>query len=69
MSTCGNTSLDLPDRVQAELVSWAARNEAVAELWLFGSRAKGTSRPDSDVDIGLALTPAGRQHVVERKLI
>jgi predicted nucleotidyltransferase len=36
---------------------WAVRTNAVQEVWLFGSRAKGTSRPDSDVDIGIYLTP------------
>ena len=36
---------------------WAAANENVAEVWLFGSRAKGTARPDSDVDIALVLVP------------
>jgi predicted nucleotidyltransferase len=62
MSTRSNTPLDLPNRVRAELKSWAKRNNAVAELWLFGSRAKGTSRPESDVDIGLALMPAAGKH-------
>ena len=32
------------------LAKWAAQTDAVAALWLFGSRAKGTSRPDSDYD-------------------
>ena len=39
------------------LQNWAAHNDSVRELWLFGSRAKGTSRPESDVDIALMLTP------------
>ena len=29
------------------------------EVWLFGSRAKGTHRPDSDVDLGIILTEGG----------
>ena len=37
--------------------TWAAGNENVAEMWLFGSRAKGTARPDSDVDLALVLVP------------
>ena len=36
---------------------WAARTDSVREVWLFGSRANGTSRPDSDVDIGIYLMP------------
>jgi predicted nucleotidyltransferase len=62
MNTPSNISLALSDRIQAKLASWAARNDAVAELWLFGSRANGTSRPDSDVDVGLALMPADSKH-------
>ncbi len=37
------------------LAAWAADRPEVGEVWLFGSRAKGTARPDSDVDLGLVL--------------
>jgi len=40
----------------------ASRNPNVHELWLFGSRAKGTSRPDSDIDIALAPMPPTEKH-------
>jgi len=36
---------------------WALNNDAIRELWLFGSRAKGTSHSDSDVDLALVLMP------------
>lgn len=29
----------------------AARKNGIARIWLFGSRARGQARPDSDVDI------------------
>jgi uncharacterized protein len=32
----------------------------IAELKLFGSRARGTARPDSDIDILYALRPGRR---------
>jgi len=35
--------IDLPEQWRNQLVSWASQTNAVAELWLFGSRAKGTS--------------------------
>jgi predicted nucleotidyltransferase len=38
-----------------DLRSWAAANESVRELWLFGSRARGDAREDSNVDLALAL--------------
>ncbi len=40
-----------------DLRHWAAANGSVRELWLFGSRAKGTSRFESDADIAVALIP------------
>lgn len=45
-----------PEWIEA-IRTWAAGNENVAEVWLFGSRAKGTARPDSDVDLALVLMP------------
>ena len=45
-----------PERLRG-LREWAATNGNVRQLWLFGSRARGDSRPYSDVDIALALMP------------
>ena len=47
----------LPDEWSRLLCQWASKNDSVRELWLFGSRAGGTSHPDSDVDIGIGLMP------------
>ena|SRR5271167_2387994 len=44
------------------LREWAEANGSVKELWLFGSRAKGTSRFESDTDIAVALIPAQGKH-------
>jgi predicted nucleotidyltransferase len=44
-----------------DLSSWAAANDSVRELWLFGSRARGDAREDSDVDLALALMPKNEQ--------
>jgi predicted nucleotidyltransferase len=53
----GLGAMDL-SAASVELIrQWAARTEAVREVWLFGSRAKGASSPDSDVDIGIYLMP------------
>lgn len=49
--------MDISDEAAERLRAWAAAQNAVRGLWLFGSRAKGTSRPDSDFDIALVLAP------------
>jgi predicted nucleotidyltransferase len=54
--------MDIEDEWLRGLRSWASKNENVRELWLFGSRAKGCSRSDSDVDIALSLLPAVGKH-------
>ncbi|WP_219845938.1 type VII toxin-antitoxin system MntA family adenylyltransferase antitoxin [Maribrevibacterium harenarium] len=40
------------DRLQ-QIVNLARQNVDVAALWLYGSRAKGTARDDSDFDLGI----------------
>jgi predicted nucleotidyltransferase len=52
----------LPDEWMHGLRSWASVNENVRELWLFGSRADGTARPESDVDLGVGLMPPNGKH-------
>ena len=37
----------------AELLAARAEKEGIAAAWLFGSVARGTAQPDSDVDIGI----------------
>lgn len=46
----------LPEWLDA-IRSWVDAKPEIAEVWLFGSRAKGTARPDSDADLGLVLVP------------
>jgi predicted nucleotidyltransferase len=41
----------LPEAWAQDLCVWAQKTAAVKELWLFGSYAKGTAQPDSDVDL------------------
>ena len=37
------------------LAEWAASKPLVNRLWIFGSRARGDHRPDSDLDIAIEL--------------
>lgn len=48
----------LPDHWLAAISEWAARHP-ITEVWLYGSRARGTHRQDSDVD--LAVVTVGRE--------
>jgi predicted nucleotidyltransferase len=50
--------MDMREEWLHGLWAWASANGNVQELWLFGSRADGHARPDSDVDIAIALMPA-----------
>jgi predicted nucleotidyltransferase len=43
--------MDMRDEWLAGLRSWAVGKDSLRELWLFGSRATGRSRADSDVDL------------------
>lgn len=54
--------MDMQDEWLRALVAWASSNDSISELWLFGSRGDGTSRPDSDIDIGVGLMPPNGDH-------
>jgi predicted nucleotidyltransferase len=54
--------MDMQDEWLSALRSWASANDSFRELWLLGSRATGESRPDSDVDLAVALMPAKGRH-------
>lgn len=44
------------------LTAWATGRPEVAKVWLFGSRAKGPARPDSDIDLGFGLVRGELSH-------
>jgi predicted nucleotidyltransferase len=50
----------LDERSCHRIVAWAAGNDCVREIWLFGSRARGNSRPDSDIDLAIVLMPSSQ---------
>jgi predicted nucleotidyltransferase len=49
--------IDLDEASREIIAAWAAANDCVREIWLFGSRARGDSSPGSDVDIAIILMP------------
>ncbi len=46
----------MPNEWLAAIRAWAATRPRIEAIYLFGSRAKHTPRPDSDVDLALLLT-------------
>ena len=57
-----NVGTGLPLDWKAGLIGWARGNSAIRELWLFGSRARGSARVNSVVDLALVLMPARRKY-------
>ncbi|TFH87176.1 nucleotidyltransferase domain-containing protein [Billgrantia azerbaijanica] len=49
------------------LTDLAARDDAIAVLWLYGSRTKGTATPDSDYDLAVAFRTFEKD-ALERRL-
>jgi predicted nucleotidyltransferase len=49
---------DVPDALLKAIHELAKADPAVERVYLFGSRAKGTNRPDSDLDIAIQTTGA-----------
>ena len=54
--------MNLPEPWLRGIQEWAAQNRNVSEVWLFGSRARGDAREDSDVDLALTLMPPKGNH-------
>ncbi|HBL31639.1 MAG TPA: nucleotidyltransferase domain-containing protein [Acidobacteria bacterium] len=60
-----------------ETLAARAEREGIAAAWLFGSVARGTARPDSDVDVGIlysedpprTLAGIGRTFGLEEDLV
>ncbi len=56
------------DPLLAKLTTLAAVNPDIAILWLYGSRARGTQREDSDYDLAVAFKTFIRDDPLETRL-
>ena len=45
------TNVEIDERLRR----WATSKELVKRLWVFGSRARGDHRPDSDIDVPVEI--------------
>ena len=52
---CYGCHMQLTDE-QLAIITWAKRTPEVQAVFLYGSRAKGTAKPDSDVVLALSIT-------------
>jgi predicted nucleotidyltransferase len=57
--------MQLTDQQRDAIIAWAEKSPEVQAVMLFGSRCKGTARPDSDVDLALSMTKGRRERRVK----
>ncbi len=56
------------DPIIVELIALAKQTPDIAILWLYGSRARGTQREDSDYDLAVAFQTFIRDNPLESRL-
>jgi predicted nucleotidyltransferase len=47
----------IESRTLEAIAAWAGTHDKVRRVWVVGSRARGTARPESDLDIAVELEP------------
>lgn len=47
--------MQISDEDRERIVDWASRHIEIKAVYLYGSRARGEHRSDSDIDIGIIL--------------
>jgi predicted nucleotidyltransferase len=45
----------LADVDRAKIVEWAKKHRLIEKVYLFGSRARGDHKPDSDIDLAIQM--------------
>lgn len=59
--------IDITPEQREMLLAQLGRHLPGVSVWAYGSRVKGSARPNSDLDLVVFTTPAQRLHVSELK--
>jgi predicted nucleotidyltransferase len=60
--------MQLSNKPLATIITWAKTIPDVEVVFLSGSRAKGTAKPDSDVDLALSIAGADLATFISHRL-
>lgn len=52
------TTSTIDHRLVETVRAWASERPPISRAWIFGSRAKGSARHDSDLDVAVEVEPA-----------
>ena len=58
-----NARMDVSENELQGVRQWASKTASVKEIWLFGSRATGRAKPDSDTDLAIELMPSAENMI------
>lgn len=61
-------AMDVPAPDMRRLAIWLAAQPEIIAAWLFGSRARGDARADSDVDVAVLTVVGGNPGSLRRRL-
>jgi predicted nucleotidyltransferase len=53
------------DALRTALAAWAPQQPSLRRLWIYGSRVKGSHRPDSDLDVAFEIDRLSDEHAVD----
>ncbi len=55
----------IPPKWVKQIKEWGASTQSVAAVYLYGSRARGTDGPDSDLDLAVLVDASDGEHLLE----